>query len=495
MDVPLLADSKQIGERSGMGKHLFRFSRIPLFLFWICAAGSMVLEAQEPQDPNAAQEISKIKADVSLVTMDVGVIPATSREFSAEDFIIRDNGVVQQVTHFSHDAIPLSIALVVDRSSSIKYYLHLLQQAALSTLGNLKPEDQIALFSFDYELLKLKDFTVDRNLIARIEGSIEQRSVGGATDIYRALYHTARYLKMKAPHSRRAIILVSDNCHTISRGIDKEDANIEVLQSGATLYSIQTPGKNPVCNGSIALVKQLAEDTGGESLNVDAPTSLQEALEKAISNMRHQYTLGFSPSDPGEEGSFHKLTLKLASEDGCRGCRLQARKGYYFGTSGSLSAPKNNRSVPGTPLTQVFPDSGQRPRHCIVRAAMVDLDLPDIPISVKASEQNDSDGGSRTKMDLHFDLSRVGFQTVGESHRFRLLVAIFSQERGTKEYSWGKEWRGLEGVLNEETYDQVLREGIKYSIAIPRRPRDQILKVVAYDEGTNTVGSRTVSAP
>jgi hypothetical protein len=53
----------------------------------------------------------------------------------------------------------------------------------------------------------------------------------------------------------------------------------------------------------------------------------------------------------------------------------------------------------------------------------------------------------------------------------------------------------LEGVLNEETYDQVLREGMKYSITIPRRPRDQILKVVAYDEGTNTVGSRAVSAP
>jgi Ca-activated chloride channel homolog len=478
-----------------MGKHLLRFSRIPLYLFWICTAGSMALEAQEPPDQNTIQEIPKIKADVSLVTIDAGIIPATSREFGAEDFIIRDNGVAQQVTHFSHDLLPLSIALVVDRSSSIRCYLHLLEQAALSTLGHLKPEDQVALFSFDYELLKLKDFTVDRNLIARIEGSIEQRSVGGATDIYRALYHTARYLKMKAPQSRRAIILVSDNCQTTSGRIGKEDAYIEVLQSGATLYSIQTPGKNPVCNGSIALVKQLAEDTGGESLTVDAPTSLQEALQKAISNMRHQYTLGFSPSDPGEEGSFHKLTLKLASEEGCRGCRLRARKGYYFGTSGSLSASKNNQSVSGTPLTQISPDNGQRPRHCIVKAAMVDLDLPDIPISVRASEQSDLDGESRTKMDLHFDLSNVGFQTNGESYSFRLLVAIFSQERGTKESSWGKEWRVLEGMLNEETYDQVLREGMKYSVTIPRMTRDQILKVVAYDERTNTVGSRTVSAP
>ena len=63
-----------------------------------------------------------------------------------------------------------------------------------------------------------------------------------------------------------------------------------------------------------------------------ASASLQEALEKAISDLRLQYTLGFSPSDPGQEGSFHKLTVKLAAEDRCPACRLLVRSGYYAGS-------------------------------------------------------------------------------------------------------------------------------------------------------------------
>lgn len=153
-----------------MRRHVPGFLPVLLLLFWICIAGSMLLEAQGPQDQQTVEEIPKIKVDVSLVTMDLTVIPPTSGEFRAEDFIIYDNGVVQQVTHFSRDLIPLSVALVVDRSTSIEDYLPVLKKATLSALGHLKPEDQVALFSFDYETLKLKDFTVDHNLIAKIVG-------------------------------------------------------------------------------------------------------------------------------------------------------------------------------------------------------------------------------------------------------------------------------------------------------------------------------------
>jgi len=126
---------------------------------------------------------------------------------------------------------------------------------------------------------------------------------------------------------------------------------------------------------------------------------------------------------------------------------------------------------------------------------MIDHDLPDIPIGIRTSEQKGPDDKSQTKIDLHFDFSHVGFQTVGESHSYRLLIAIFSQEPGTKVYNWGKEWRVLEGILNQERYDQVLREGMELSMTIPKGPRAQTLRVVAYDEGTDTVGSRIVSAP
>jgi VWFA-related protein len=475
-----------------MRRDVPRFSLVLLLLFWIFIADSLLLEAQELQDQQTVGEIPRIKVDVSLVTVDLTVVPPTSGEFRAEDFIIYDNGVVRPVTHFSRDLIPLSIALVVDRSTSIEDFLPVLKKATLSALLHLKSDDQVALFRFDEETLKLKEFTVDHNLIAKIVGSFKLGGIGGGTDVYGVLYRTARYLKMNALQSRRAIILISDNCHTLSNRIDKEDTYAEVLESGATLFSIQTPGKNPSnCHGSIPLVKRLAEETGGELLDVNASTSLQEALEKAISNLRLQYTLGFNPADPDIKGSYHKLTVRLASEDRCPACRLLARKGYYSGSSVSTLNPRTSRLVAGDPVKQTSPQILRRLRYCMNTAVHMDFDLPDIPIVARTSEQKGLDGKSQIKMDLHIDFSHVGFDTVGGHHSFRLYIGVFSPGQGTKNQE--EKYLVLEGMLEGENYNQVRRNGKDLSIVIPRMAQEEIIKIVAYDEAADTVGSRTVT--
>ena len=170
------------------------------------------------QTPDLAQaqeirsEIPKIKVDVALVTTEVTVLGAAALDLRAEDFIIYDNGVAQQVSHFSRDKLPLAVALLIDRSSSIRPYLPLLQKAAVSALGRLKAEDPVALFAFDDDLLKLSDLTADRNRIAGIIGKL---TIGNGTNMYDAISNVAGYLRGEAPHHRRAIILISDNCHTV----------------------------------------------------------------------------------------------------------------------------------------------------------------------------------------------------------------------------------------------------------------------------------------
>ena len=53
----------------------------------------------------------------------------------------------------------------------------------------------------------------------------------------------------------------------------------------------------------------------------------------------------------------------------------------------------------------------------------------------------------------------------------------------------------LEGTLKDETYRQLLREGLFLSVNIPKVAQKEILKIVAYDELTDTVGSRVISTP
>jgi len=94
-------------------------------------------------------------------------------------------------------------------------------------------------------------------------------------------------------------------------------------------------------------------------------------------------------------------------------------------------------------------------------------------------------------MDMHIDFSHVGFVTVGGHHSFRLYIGVFSPGQGTKNQE--ERYLVLEGILEEENYNQVRRNGKDLSIVIPRMSQEEIIKIVAYDEAADIVGSRTVT--
>jgi len=447
------------------------------------------------QAQEITSEIPKIKVDVALVTTEVTVLGEGAMGLRAEDFVIYDNGVAQQVSHFSRDKLPLAVALLIDRSSSIKPYLPLLQNASLAALGRLRPEDPVALFAFDDDLIKLSGLTGDRNRIAGIIGKL---TIGHGTNMYDAISNVAGYLRSEAPHHRRAIILISDNCNSVPGKISGDMARIEVLESSVTLYSIKTPGDNPAaamrvrdpgCHDSITMVNQLAAETSGQVLDAKASKPIQEALEKAISNLRLQYTLGFSPSDPGQEGGFHKLTVRLAAADRCPACRLLVRSGYY---AGSPPVPLANQ-IQVAPLEPADKTEYRSILRKIEAAATIDMDLPDIPFVARTASLKDSDGKSQIRVDLQIDFSGVGFKTVGDRRTCKLHLAVFSADERGKILD--PEFRTLEGTLQEETYNRVLKAGMSVSFAIPLKAPKQNMKIVLYDEGSDALGSQRAHFP
>jgi hypothetical protein len=271
-----------------------------------------------------------------------------------------------------------------------------------------------------------------------------------------------------------------------------------VLESSVTLYSIKTPGDNPAaamrvrdpgCHDSITMVNQLAAETSGQVLDAKASKPIQEALEKAISNLRLQYTLGFSPSDPGQEGGFHKLIVRLAAADRCPACRLLVRSGYY---AGSPPVPLANQIqvAPPEPADKTEYRSILRK---IDAAATIDMDLPDIPFVARTASQKDTDGKSQIRVDLQIDFSGVGFKTVGDRRTCKLHIAVFSADEKGKILD--PEFRTLEGTLQEETYNRVLKAGMSVSFAIPLKAPKQNMKIVLYDEGSDALGSQRAHFP
>lgn len=103
-----------------------------------------------PQEP--PQNV--IRVNVNLVLVDATVKNEAGQimlDLKRENFELHEDGTPQKIEIFSRDELPLDVALVLDLSDSIGPFLVPLRQAANIALSALKPEDQVALFTFSTE--------------------------------------------------------------------------------------------------------------------------------------------------------------------------------------------------------------------------------------------------------------------------------------------------------------------------------------------------------
>ncbi len=280
-----------------------------------------------------------MRVDVNLVMVDATVKNKAGQimgDLKKEDFQLREDGVVQKLSLFSRDALPLNVALVLDLSDSIGPFLGPLRDAATTTLASLKPEDQVALFTFSTEAQLSVPLTKDKTKIADQFSSFK---AGGATNINDGIFVAAEYLLKTAPKGRRVIILISDDVGTDAGGQGTADIVTETIAADASVYNLKIPGYNPPATRFYAAtipglvnIQKVADQTGGEIFDVQNVSSLDATFQALIQRIKTRYTLGYYTSANGAQGKPHKLDVRLASSFGAKGRNyvILAKTGYYF---------------------------------------------------------------------------------------------------------------------------------------------------------------------
>jgi Ca-activated chloride channel homolog len=434
----------------------------------------------------AGKDQGKISVEVTLVTVDVSVNGDPGRELRPEDFAVYDNGVIQELTHFSRDELPLTVALVVDISGSITSYQRELKDAALSALRALKADDQVVLYGFGTYTRRFTDLTRD---FAQLSQKIGDFQVTGSTNICDALFIAARNLREKASRGRRAIILVSDNMHNVLWGQTWDSALQEILEAGATLYGIGIRGGGVVSGRGLIYsmpkngVPDIARSTGGDALNVGTGMSLTMALNVAVSNLRQQYTLGYCPSGMVNDGSFHRLDVRFRDKRLCPKCKVAARRGYYARIQSSGRPVYVDRQIkPGVMRVDA------RIYNRITLAAADMDELQDIPFEMRTSAEG-AGPIFQTRVDLRLDTSAVEFVNVDGRHTARLYIAFFY---GPAQGSFvGTAWKIMDLKLDPDAYARMKSSGIPFSELVAGGP--PLLKAVVYDPRGEKVGTRVLT--
>ena len=272
-----------------------------------------------------SQGSGTIRVDVNLVVLDATVKTKDGQilgDLKKEDFEVREDGIAKKIELFSRDELPLNVALVLDLSDSIGPFLDPLRDAAATTLAALKPEDEVALFTFSTEAELRTPLTKDKTRIAE---QISSFKAGGATNINDGIFVAAEYLLKSAPKGRRVIILISDDVGTDAGGQGTRDIVTETIAADATLYNLKIPGYNSpqtlFAAGMIpglVNIRKVMDQTGGEIFDVQNVANLSAVFRALMERIKTRYTLGYYTSVNGAEGKPHKLDVRLAPSFGTK---------------------------------------------------------------------------------------------------------------------------------------------------------------------------------
>lgn len=305
-----------------------------LCLLALLTCSALLPTALFPQEP--PQNV--IRVNVNLVLVDATVKNKAGQimgDLKQENFELREDGTPQKIEIFSRDELPLDVALVLDLSDSIGPFLVPLRQAANIALSALKPEDQVALFTFSTEAQMRVPFTHDKSQIADMIGGFQ---TGGATNINDAIFLPAQYLLNAPQKDRRVIILISDDVGTSAGGQGTRDIVTEAIASDAVVYNLKIPGYNPpetrmaaAMTPGLVDIRKVVEQTGGEVFNVPDVAHLDEGFRALIQRIKTRYTLGYYTNATAALGKPHKIDVRLGPSFGKKGHDYTAlsRSAFY----------------------------------------------------------------------------------------------------------------------------------------------------------------------
>ena len=296
--------------------------------------------APAPPDPapKAPAAPSTIKVEVDLVPVEVSVRDPHGKpleNLTRDDFRIFEDGVEQQIRYFSHAELPLALALVLDSSTSVAAALKELREGAREALSLLKPDDQIALFSFADKPEKVESLSTDRSPIPEDIAAI---SPGGGTNITDALYEAATYLGREAPNRRHVIVLVSDNEPSDKGAHDDPQVIRTALETQTVIYSVKVGYfehskwyylTHP--ESTFGSVDKVCRHTGGAVIDSRTAGSVTSALATVIAWLKQGYSLAYSSTNRRQDGTYRKIEVRLAphSSKSANKYSVYARQGYY----------------------------------------------------------------------------------------------------------------------------------------------------------------------
>ena len=269
-----------------------------------------------------------------------------------DDFAVRDDGKVQEITNFSSGLQPITAAVLVDTSLSMTLAIERARAAAEVFVDRLRPDDKAIVGTFNSRVSLDPHFTGDRDQLGRLLHA--DTSFGNPTRLFDAI--DAAFDALVAQDGRRVVVVFTDGCDTQST-VSWPALHARALAEDIMIYAVQFRTRIPTEPGvrfrsdcelhmrtelpvsasigdilrtydpdrivsSALVLSDLTRDTGGDRLFLSNLEDINATFTRIMTELHYQYLIGFSPTK--KDGKLHVLSVSVKD----RTMTVRTRRSY-----------------------------------------------------------------------------------------------------------------------------------------------------------------------
>ncbi len=289
--------------------------------------------APKVKNPEGMSNYS-LRVEVPEVTVDVGVLLEKTHQFvpnlKPSNFRVYEDGVEQRIAGFKRVEAPITALLLCEFASTSWWFINDMWNAAWAFAQQLRPQDYVALMTFDMRTQIVTDFTQDKRQLYQAINSMQMPGFS-ERNLFDALYEAED--RLSRIEGRKYIILIASGRDTMSKlTLDKilqkvkttPDITIFTVSTGGAVRAM-TEGAGGGWNSQLRDMDYLQADnemktfaklTGGESFFPRFAAEMPDIFGDINTNIRSKYELVYHPTNAKQDGTYRKLRVELVDDEG-----------------------------------------------------------------------------------------------------------------------------------------------------------------------------------
>ena len=273
-----------------------------------------------------------LRVNVPVVTVDVGVLLQKTHQFvpnlKEDNFRIFEDGKPQQIVSFTRIQAPITAVLLCEFAANNYWFIYDMRNATYAFAQQLRPDDYIAVATFDMHTHILTDFTQDKRIVYEALNSLQIPGFS-ETNTFDALYETLD--RLSRVEGRKYVIFIGSGIDTFSKiNLDKILQKIKATPN-VTIYAIST-GQVARLTGNARSgmfgpkeidylqadneLRTFASLTGGKAYFPRFEGELPEVFHDINAAIRNQYAISYRPTNTKEDGTYRKIRVELVNNEG-----------------------------------------------------------------------------------------------------------------------------------------------------------------------------------